>query len=146
MPAKRGSKKTSPATHSVVSESVIAANARRTGGKPNVASACGPCKRAHLACDIERPCKRCVHMNKEDKCEDVPVRLTLLATAADSFRAIEVRLIYHLTRLGIAQETRQTKSSETSTGYTMRTCTSIRYAFTTPYLPQTSITTHRRPL
>lgn len=46
---------------------------KRVGGKPNVASACGPCKRAHLACDVNRPCKRCVNMGKEDQCEDVPV-------------------------------------------------------------------------
>lgn len=46
---------------------------KRVGGKANVSSACGPCKRAHLACDVARPCKRCVNMNKEDQCEDVPV-------------------------------------------------------------------------
>ncbi|KAK8853206.1 hypothetical protein IAR55_003908 [Kwoniella newhampshirensis] len=46
--------------------------AKRVGGKPNVSSACGPCKRAHLACDIARPCKRCVNMGKPEQCEDVP--------------------------------------------------------------------------
>nr|XP_019044173.1 hypothetical protein I302_07454 [Kwoniella bestiolae CBS 10118]OCF23103.1 hypothetical protein I302_07454 [Kwoniella bestiolae CBS 10118] len=45
---------------------------KRVGGKANVSSACGPCKRAHLACDVARPCKRCVNMGKEDQCEDVP--------------------------------------------------------------------------
>lgn len=48
---------------------------KRVGGKANVSSACGPCKRAHLACDVARPCKRCVNMGKEDQCEDVPVCL-----------------------------------------------------------------------
>jgi hypothetical protein len=47
------------------------------GGKPNVSSACGPCKKAHLACDVARPCKRCVNMGKDDLCEDVPVGLGL---------------------------------------------------------------------
>ena len=47
---------------------------KRIGGKANVSSACGPCKKAHLACDIQRPCKRCTNMGKEDQCEDVPVR------------------------------------------------------------------------
>lgn len=47
---------------------------RRAGGKANVSSACGPCKRAHLACDVGRPCKRCVNLGKEGQCEDVPVR------------------------------------------------------------------------
>lgn len=46
---------------------------KRVGGKANVSSACGPCKRAHLACDVARPCKRCVTVGKEDQCEDVPV-------------------------------------------------------------------------
>ncbi|WVR07717.1 hypothetical protein IAU60_004759 [Kwoniella sp. DSM 27419] len=45
---------------------------KRVGGKANVSAACGPCKRAHLACDVARPCKRCVNMGKEDQCEDVP--------------------------------------------------------------------------
>ena len=46
---------------------------KRIGGKANVSSACGPCKKAHLACDVQRPCKRCTNMGKEDQCEDVPV-------------------------------------------------------------------------
>lgn len=46
---------------------------KRVGGKANVSSACAPCKKAHLACDVMRPCKRCVTMGKEDMCEDVPV-------------------------------------------------------------------------
>nr|ODN91762.1 hypothetical protein L203_01013 [Cryptococcus depauperatus CBS 7841] len=45
---------------------------RRVGGKANVSSACAPCKKAHLACDVARPCKRCVNMGKEDQCADVP--------------------------------------------------------------------------
>ncbi|KAL7418458.1 hypothetical protein Q5752_006916 [Cryptotrichosporon argae] len=49
-----------------------AADRKRVGGKANVSSACGPCKRAHLACDIARPCKRCVNMGKPELCEDVP--------------------------------------------------------------------------
>nr|KAJ3422885.1 hypothetical protein HK105_005833 [Polyrhizophydium stewartii] len=36
----------------------------------NVAKACVHCKKAHLACDEERPCRRCVHLNKTD-CVDV---------------------------------------------------------------------------
>ncbi|RSH85417.1 hypothetical protein EHS25_004813 [Saitozyma podzolica] len=45
---------------------------RRVDGKEKVSSACGPCKRAHLACDVGRPCKRCINMGKEDQCEDIP--------------------------------------------------------------------------
>lgn len=49
------------------------ASIKRVGGKANVSSACAPCKKAHLACDVMRPCKRCVNMGKEELCEDVPV-------------------------------------------------------------------------
>jgi hypothetical protein len=63
---------------------------RRVGGKANVSSACGPCKRAHLACDVGRPCKRCINMGKEDQCEDVPV--------SDSDK-IHARNSIHLNRL-----------------------------------------------
>ncbi|KAI8629582.1 hypothetical protein F5Y19DRAFT_86477 [Xylariaceae sp. FL1651] len=42
---------------------------RKTKG--HVASACVPCKRAHLRCDAQRPCSRCLSNGKEDDCIDV---------------------------------------------------------------------------
>ncbi|RPA89772.1 hypothetical protein L873DRAFT_1639656, partial [Choiromyces venosus 120613-1] len=42
---------------------------RRT--KSHVASACINCKKAHLACDVRRPCPRCVGLGKQDTCKDV---------------------------------------------------------------------------
>lgn len=36
----------------------------------HVGRACIHCKKAHLACDNARPCKRCVHLGKHD-CVDV---------------------------------------------------------------------------
>ncbi|KAM3456105.1 hypothetical protein MY3296_001974 [Beauveria thailandica] len=42
---------------------------RKTKG--HVASACVPCKKAHLRCDAQRPCARCVSHGKEDTCVDV---------------------------------------------------------------------------
>ncbi|RDW69561.1 hypothetical protein BP6252_08581 [Coleophoma cylindrospora] len=42
---------------------------RKTKG--HVASACVPCKRAHLRCDAQRPCSRCLSNGKEDTCIDV---------------------------------------------------------------------------
>ncbi|KAI1813204.1 hypothetical protein GGS20DRAFT_494938 [Poronia punctata] len=42
---------------------------RKTKG--HVASACVPCKRAHLRCDAQRPCSRCLSNGKEDNCIDV---------------------------------------------------------------------------
>ncbi|KAF1923946.1 uncharacterized protein M421DRAFT_73999 [Didymella exigua CBS 183.55] len=43
--------------------------ARRT--KAHVASACVNCKKAHLSCDVQRPCGRCVSSGKQDTCKDV---------------------------------------------------------------------------
>lgn len=37
--------------------------ARRT--KAHVASACVNCKKAHLSCDVQRPCGRCVASGKQ---------------------------------------------------------------------------------
>ena len=37
----------------------------------HVCKACIHCKRAHLACDEARPCRRCMHLGKFDTCVDV---------------------------------------------------------------------------
>ncbi|KAK4214833.1 hypothetical protein QBC37DRAFT_141327 [Rhypophila decipiens] len=42
---------------------------RKTKG--HVASACVPCKKAHLRCDAQRPCSRCLSNGKEEACVDV---------------------------------------------------------------------------
>ncbi|KAF1816783.1 hypothetical protein P152DRAFT_469316 [Eremomyces bilateralis CBS 781.70] len=39
--------------------------------KANVAAACVNCRRAHLSCDVNRPCGRCVTSGKQDTCVDV---------------------------------------------------------------------------
>ncbi|KAI7879753.1 hypothetical protein K492DRAFT_208017 [Lichtheimia hyalospora FSU 10163] len=44
---------------------------RRRATKSHVPAACVHCQRAHLACDVERPCKRCVQAGREDSCFDV---------------------------------------------------------------------------
>ena len=38
---------------------------QRRRPKAQVASACWKCKRDHLSCDVERPCKRCVNSGQE---------------------------------------------------------------------------------
>jgi hypothetical protein len=38
--------------------------------KSHVSKACFNCKKAHLACDVSRPCRRCVNMGKEHICFD----------------------------------------------------------------------------
>lgn len=48
---------------------------KRVGGKSNVSSACAPCKKSHLACDVARPCQRCVAADRPEQCVDVPVSL-----------------------------------------------------------------------
>ncbi|KAF9974008.1 hypothetical protein BGZ73_002705 [Actinomortierella ambigua] len=51
--------------------STSAPPARSKPNKVHVPSACINCKKAHLACDISRPCKRCVSVGKDDTCRDV---------------------------------------------------------------------------
>ncbi|ORE21865.1 hypothetical protein BCV71DRAFT_172971 [Rhizopus microsporus] len=38
--------------------------------KPHVHIACSNCKKAHLACDESRPCKRCIATDKADTCQN----------------------------------------------------------------------------
>ena len=47
--------------------SFTAPSSTRTGrkSKAHVASACINCKRAHLSCDVQRPCARCVASGKQ---------------------------------------------------------------------------------
>ncbi|CEI90916.1 hypothetical protein RMCBS344292_05225 [Rhizopus microsporus] len=47
------------------------AKTQKKGHRPHVPSACINCKIAHLACDVSRPCKRCVTLKKEDTCQDI---------------------------------------------------------------------------
>ncbi|KAG0226325.1 hypothetical protein BGW42_003760 [Actinomortierella wolfii] len=53
------------------STSAPAPPARSKPNKVHVPSACINCKKAHLACDISRPCKRCISVGKDDTCRDV---------------------------------------------------------------------------
>lgn len=39
--------------------------------KKHVGRACLHCKKGHLACDISRPCRKCVNVGKGDSCIDV---------------------------------------------------------------------------
>ncbi|KAG2224372.1 hypothetical protein INT45_006772 [Circinella minor] len=43
----------------------------RPPNKSHVLRACVNCRKAHLACDTDRPCKRCVSLGKEQTCYDV---------------------------------------------------------------------------
>ncbi|KAM3424055.1 hypothetical protein BST61_g11394 [Cercospora zeina] len=58
---------------SATSSSTDAPTGQRGGrkSKAHVASACINCKRAHLSCDVNRPCTRCVSTGKQDTCFDV---------------------------------------------------------------------------
>lgn len=50
---------------------VLGTTRSRRAPKSHVVSACVNCKSAHLACDVQRPCNRCVQMGKVDSCVDV---------------------------------------------------------------------------
>jgi len=42
--------------------------------KAHVANACGNCKRAHLSCDVQRPCNRCVATGKTASTVEILIR------------------------------------------------------------------------
>ncbi|KAI9317499.1 hypothetical protein BX666DRAFT_1937785 [Dichotomocladium elegans] len=44
---------------------------RKRSTKTHVPTACVNCKKAHLACDVSRPCKRCITAGKTDSCYDI---------------------------------------------------------------------------
>ena len=56
-----------PPVPSFTGPNATGASASRTGrkSKAHVASACVNCKRAHLSCDVQRPCGRCVASGKQ---------------------------------------------------------------------------------
>lgn len=97
------------------SPSLEGASIKRVGGKANVSSACGPCKRAHLACDIGRPCKRCINMGKQDQCEDVPVSPFIPNLPSTLFCSFVDQLLMAFS----AQEEGKAKSRKTATRRTI---------------------------
>ncbi|OAD75165.1 Zn(2)-C6 fungal-specific transcription factor, partial [Phycomyces blakesleeanus NRRL 1555(-)] len=44
---------------------------RKRPSKSHVPTACVNCKKAHLACDLSRPCNRCIAVGKTDTCYDI---------------------------------------------------------------------------
>ncbi|KAL7316584.1 hypothetical protein PS15m_005667 [Mucor circinelloides] len=44
---------------------------KKRPNKVHVSAACVNCKKAHLACDVSRPCNRCVTTDKADTCRDI---------------------------------------------------------------------------
>ncbi|ORX94092.1 hypothetical protein K493DRAFT_315661 [Basidiobolus meristosporus CBS 931.73] len=59
-----------PSSDDSSSEPTRSSNSKRVN-KTHVPSACANCKKAHLACDVSRPCKRCIAMGKTDTCIDI---------------------------------------------------------------------------
>ncbi|KAI9472450.1 MAG: hypothetical protein EXX96DRAFT_489018 [Benjaminiella poitrasii] len=44
---------------------------KKRTNKIHVSAACINCKKAHLACDVSRPCQRCISTDKADTCRDI---------------------------------------------------------------------------
>jgi len=40
--------------------------------RKQVKKACVNCRKSHSACDVERPCRRCIETNQADNCFDIP--------------------------------------------------------------------------
>ncbi|KAK3390375.1 hypothetical protein B0H63DRAFT_519602 [Podospora didyma] len=62
------------ASHHPIQESHQTSPKPQRKTKGHVASACVPCKKAHLRCDARRPCSRCEQNGKQDACIDVQHR------------------------------------------------------------------------
>ncbi|GAB5587636.1 hypothetical protein Unana1_02536 [Umbelopsis nana] len=87
--------------------------------KAHVPSACINCKKAHLACDLNRPCTRCITMNKVDTCHDVqqkkrgrPKLRDKEAQMASSASSTEAVKSFHIS-LGSKSNFSMTKSAQT---------------------------------
>ncbi|KAI8373681.1 hypothetical protein BD560DRAFT_394024 [Blakeslea trispora] len=50
--------------------SLSSSNDRGQSSQVYVRKACVSCKQSHVACDVQRPCARCVRLNKADTCVD----------------------------------------------------------------------------
>ncbi|KAI8149324.1 hypothetical protein BJV82DRAFT_119511 [Fennellomyces sp. T-0311] len=55
----------------MLSQEASSSAAARPATKSHVLRACVNCRKAHLACDTDRPCRRCVSLGKEQTCYDV---------------------------------------------------------------------------
>jgi len=73
-----------PIFHGTSSSSIDAPSSSNEAGlstrggrrsKTHVASACVNCKRAHLSCDVQRPCTRCVSSGKQVRTVDTLIAL-----------------------------------------------------------------------
>lgn len=66
------SSSTSSSSSSSLSSAATAAYTTDSDPRPQiyVRKACVACKQSHVACDVQRPCSRCVRLNKADSCVD----------------------------------------------------------------------------
>ncbi|CDH60730.1 hypothetical protein RO3G_11678 [Lichtheimia corymbifera JMRC:FSU:9682] len=60
-----------PSPSSLSSTSSSTGTTKKRTSKSHVPTACVNCKKAHLACDLSRPCKRCVSVGRADTCYDI---------------------------------------------------------------------------
>lgn len=69
MPTLSTSSSSSSSLSSTNTASTAYGNDNR-GAQVYVRKACVSCKQSHVACDVQRPCARCVRLNKADTCVD----------------------------------------------------------------------------
>ncbi|KAJ3333007.1 hypothetical protein HDU76_012226 [Blyttiomyces sp. JEL0837] len=55
------------------------ANTTSTTKRRKVGTACIGCQRAHVSCDTQRPCSRCVKRGQGDSCTDAPRKAVIVA-------------------------------------------------------------------
>ncbi|KAI7898558.1 uncharacterized protein BX663DRAFT_555765 [Cokeromyces recurvatus] len=59
-----------PSPSLTVTANTYSTHSKRSN-KVHVSAACINCKKAHLACDVSRPCQRCINTDKVDTCRDI---------------------------------------------------------------------------
>ncbi|CAO3613101.1 unnamed protein product [Mucor hiemalis] len=81
----------------VANSSSASVTKKKPSKTTHVPTACINCKKAHLACDLSRPCKRCTALDKCDTCVDIKhkKRGRPKLTATKKWQVISDKLISH---------------------------------------------------
>lgn len=70
MPTLSTSSSSSSSLSSTTAANSYGNSSENRGAQVYVRKACVSCKQSHVACDVQRPCARCVRLNKADTCVD----------------------------------------------------------------------------
>ncbi|KAL5037296.1 hypothetical protein BDV3_006813 [Batrachochytrium dendrobatidis] len=58
-----------------------------------VAQACVHCKKAHVSCEVSRPCRRCIKKGMSDSCVDAPRKIVPVPSVTRSCRTCPIKIL-----------------------------------------------------